>query len=185
MHKIAALLFLLSALDCTLVFAQSSRDHLGRVPMKDELRKWDSPVLPDGTGLPNGSGSAVHGELLFAHKCAGCHGTRGEGRDPVGPQLAGGIGTLGTSNPVLTVGSYWPFSTSVWDYIHRAMPYYPQPGTLSVDDTYSVTAYIFYLNRIIRKDEVMNQQTLPRVQMPNRNGFVSDPRPDVHTTAKR
>jgi hypothetical protein len=165
--------------------AQTTADHLGRTPTKEELRKWESPILPDGTGLPIGSGNAVRGEAIFVTKCAGCHGTHGEGHDPVGPQLVGGIGSLGTQNPVLTVGSYWPYSTSVWDYIHRAMPYYPSPGTLSVDETYAVTAYILYLNQIIAKDEVMNQLTLPKVHMPNRNGFIADPRPDVHAAVKR
>ena len=185
MRKVGAFLTLFTAFGLTCLFAQSKAGHIGRVPTAEELRKWESPVLPDGMGLPVGSGSAVPGEMVFTSKCAGCHGMRGEGHDPVGPQLVGGIGSLGTPNPVLTVGSYWPYSTSVWDYIHRAMPYYPNPGTLSVNETYSVTAYILYLNHIIARDEVLNQQSLPKVQMPNRNGFVSDPRPDIHAMAKR
>lgn len=185
MRKIGAFLVSLFVPCLSWLFAQNAAEHLGRVPTKEEIHKWESPILPDGTGLPVGSGSAVHGEVVFASKCAGCHGERGEGRDPVGPQLVGGTGSLGTRDPVLTVGSYWPYSTSVWDYIHRAMPYYPNPGTLSADETYAVTAYILFLNRIITRDEVMNQQTLPKVRMPNRDGFVSDPRPDVHATGKR
>lgn len=178
MREIGALLVLFAS-GLSYLYAQGAAEQLGRIPTKEELRKWETPILPSGAGLPIGSGSARQGEAIFAHRCAGCHGTRGDGRDPVGPQLVGGIGSLGTRDPVLTVGSYWPYSTSVWDYIHRAMPYYPNPGTLSADETYSVVAYIFYLNHIIARDELMNQQTLPRVQMPNRNGFVSDPRPDV------
>ena len=185
MRKAGALLILLVASGLSCLFAQNAAEHIGRVPMAEELRKWESPILPNGKGLPIGSGSAVHGEIVFVNKCAGCHGMHGEGHDPVGPQMVGGIGSLGTPNPVLTVGSYWPYSTSVWDYVHRAMPYYPNPGTLSVDETYSVTAYILYLNRIIAREEVMDQQSLPKVRMPNRNGFVSDPRPDVHAMAKR
>jgi cytochrome c len=184
MRKVGTFLALFTATGLTCLLAQSTAGHIGRVPTAEELRRWESPILPDGTGLPNGRGNAADGEAIFVNKCAGCHGMHGEGRDPVGPQLVGGIGTLGTPHPVLTVGSYWPYTISVWDYIHRAMPY-PNPGTLSVNDTYSVTAYILYLNHIIARDEVMNQQSLPKVQMPNRNGFVSDPRPDVHATAKR
>jgi cytochrome c len=185
MRKVGTLLALLTASGLTCLFAQSTAGHIGRVPTAEELRKWESPILPDGTGLPIGSGTAARGEIVFVNKCAGCHGMRGEGHDPVGPQLVGGIGSLRTQSPVLTVGSYWPYSTSVWDCVHRAMPYYPNPGTLSVDETYSVTAYILYLNHIIARDEVINQQSLPKVQMPNRNGFVCDPRPDAHAIAKR
>jgi hypothetical protein len=185
MRKVAAVLILLSAPFSTSLLAQQPREHLGRVPTKEELRKWESPILPDGTGLPIGSGSAVPGEVVFANKCASCHGEHGEGRDPAGPQLVGGIGSLQTPNPVITVGSYWPYSTSIWDYIKRAMPYYPNPGTLSADETYAVTAYILYLNHIIARSDIMDQQTLPRVRMPNRNGFVADPRPDVRATTNR
>jgi S-disulfanyl-L-cysteine oxidoreductase SoxD len=115
-------------------------------------------------------------------KCSACPSGRGEGRDPLGPQLVGGIGTLGSENPIFTLGSYWPYSTSVWDYIHRAMPY-SQPGTLSVDDTYAVTAYLLYLNGIISEDQMLNRETLPEIRMPNRDGFLPDPRPDVGGTA--
>ena len=169
-------------------FAQSRYkrgDHFGRIPTAEELRKWETAILPDGTGLPTGSGTVQLGQRVYLRKCAGCHGEKGEGRDPIGPQLAGGVGTLGTKNPVFTVGSYWPYSTSVWDYIHRAMPYYPEPGSLSANETYAVTAYILYLNGIIGKNAVMNEETLPKVKMPNRDGFVPDPRPDVAPAAAK
>ncbi len=90
----------------------------------------------------------------------------------------GGIGSLASSRPLKTIGSYWPYATSVWDYIHRAMPY-GKPGTLTPDETYAVTAFLLYRNDIIQQNEVMNKETLPKVRMPNRDGFVPDPRPDV------
>jgi hypothetical protein len=153
---------------------------LGHSPDANEQRHWESVVLPDGTGLPRGSGTAVQGEPIYERKCAGCHGDKGEGHNPVGPRLAGGIGTLASKTPIRTVGSYWPYSTSVWDYIHRAMPYYPKPGTLSYDETYAVTAYVLYLSKIVAKTDRMDQDTLAKVKMPNRNGFVQDSRPDIH-----
>ncbi|HEV2197316.1 MAG TPA: cytochrome c [Candidatus Acidoferrum sp.] len=160
------------------LYGQTRRLQLGRTPTPAEVRRWNITVLPDGTGLPAGSGTVAEGKLVYADKCSGCHGDSGEGREPLGSSLAGGQGTLQSSNPVLTVGSYWPYATTVWDYIHRAMPY-ATPGTLSANETYALTAFLLYRNGIIRKDDVMNQQTVPKVRMPNRNGFVPDPRPDV------
>ncbi len=161
--------------------AQGSHDQsIGHSPSPDEMKFWIAPVAPDGSGLPAGRGNALQGRTVFLRKCAGCHGGRGEGHDPIGPQLVGGIGSLATKHPVLTVGSYWPYSTSVWDYIYRAMPYYPDPGTLTADETYATTAYILQLNGIIGGSEEMDRMTLPKVKMPNRDGFVADPRPDVH-----
>jgi cytochrome c len=102
---------------------------------------------------------------------------------PQGPQLVGGIGSLASGNPVRTIGSYWPYATSVWDYIHRAMPQ-DRPGSLSADDTYAVTAFLLNRNKIIQADEVMNKESLPKVRMPNREGFVADARPDVRENAR-
>lgn len=170
------------ALICLLLsgnlLAQANRS-LGHAPTADEQHRWTSVILPDGRGLPHGAGTAAEGEQVYAGRCAACHGEKGEGRGSLGPRLVGGIGTLATKTPVRTIGSYWPYSTSVWDYIERAMPLSPGPGTLSYDETYSVTAYLLYLNGIIGKDDRMDQSTLPRVRMPNRDGFVQDPRPDV------
>jgi hypothetical protein len=172
------------ALLCAFVLAgdtiAQNRNNFGHSPTADETRKWESIILPDGNGLPRGGGTASQGEQIYARKCAGCHGDGGEGHAAVGPKLVGGIGTLASKNPVRTVGSYWPYSTSVWDYIRRAMPYYPDPGTLSYDETYSVTAYLLYLNNIVAKTDRLDQDTLPKINMPNRNGFVRDTRPDVH-----
>jgi mono/diheme cytochrome c family protein len=172
------LLFAASGISCALA-QETQKPRLGHAPTEGELRKWEAPALPDGTGLPKGSGSALVGKPIFLRRCAGCHGEHGEGHDPVGPQLVGGIGSLASKQPALTVGSYWPYATSVWDYIHRAMPYYPNPGTLSADETYAVTAYILSQNHIIGEGEVMDQSSLPKVHMPNRNGFIADPRPDL------
>lgn len=163
---------------CFSIHETTSDDHLGRSPKTAELVSWGSAVLPSGAGLPKGRGTALEGQRIYSTKCSMCHGSNGEGRDPAGPQLVGGIGTLDTKNPVLTVGSYWPYSTSVWDFVHRAMPY-TQPGTLSTNETYAVTAYLLYLNHIVSKDRIMDEKTLPTVRMPNRDGFVPDPRPDV------
>jgi S-disulfanyl-L-cysteine oxidoreductase SoxD len=172
------------ALLCIFVLAVNAiaqnLNNFGHSPTAEETRRWESVILPDGTGLPRGSGTAVQGEQTYARKCAGCHGDQGEGHPAVGPRLVGGIGTLASKNPVRTVGSYWPYSTSVWDYIHRAMPYFPKPGSLSYDETYSVTAYVLYLNKIVARTDRVDQDTLPKIKMPNRNGFVGDPRPDVH-----
>jgi hypothetical protein len=160
------------------LWGQEKHFRVGRPASAEELRRWGITVLPDGTGLPKGSGTAIQGERVYRDQCAGCHGDHGEGQPPLGPRLKGGIGSLRSADPIQTIGSYWPYATTVWDYTYRAMPY-AQPGTLSVNDTYAVTAYLLYLNGIILRDEVMNRETLPKVKMPNRAGFVPDPRPDV------
>jgi len=155
--------------------AQSPTYSLGRTPTTDEIKAWDFAISPDGKELPPGSGSAVEGAKIYAAKCAACHGKTGrEGPNDI---LVGGQGTLNTNKPVKTIGSYWPYATTVWDYINRAMPY-NKPGSLSADEVYSVTAYLLSLNGIIKEDAVMNAKTLPQVKMPNRNGFIGDPRPD-------
>jgi cytochrome c len=117
---------------------------------------------------------------LYAQVCASCHGQQGEGK-PM-DRLVGGKGTLNTAAPVKTVGSYWPYATSVYDYIHRAMPF-NAPGTLSPGEVYAATAYLLYMNGIIPENAVLDARTLPKVEMPNRDGFVApDPRPDVKNT---
>jgi|SRR5438067_600532 len=156
--------------------AQSPSFGVGRAPTADELKAIDIEVLPDGRGLPSGSGTARTGKDVYTSRCATCHGPTGK----EGPQdvLVGGKGTLNTSKPLKTVGSYWPYAATLWDYIRRAMPF-DHPGTMSSDDVYSTTAYLLFLNGIVGEDDVLDRTTLPRVQMPNRNGFVEDPRPDV------
>ena len=172
------LLWALCSLVCGSLHAQAKSSGLGRPASVDEVKQRDITTLPTGAGLPDGKGTSVQGEAVYRDKCASCHGPNGEGNLPQGPQLVGGIGTLGTDNPIRTVGSFWPYATSVWDYIHRAMPL-NQPGSLSADDTYAVTAFLLNRNKIIQPDEVMNNETLPKVRMPNRDGFIPDARPDV------
>jgi mono/diheme cytochrome c family protein len=176
------LLFVLCITSWASLHAQTKSVGLGRPANADEMKLRDITVLPTGAGLPDGNGTAAQGEVVFREKCAVCHGPNGEGNPPQGTQLVGGIGSLATESPVRTVGSYWPYATSVWDYIHRAMPL-TQPGSLSADNTYAVTAFLLNRNKIIEADQIMNKVTLPKVNMPNRDGFVPDGRPDIGKNA--
>jgi mono/diheme cytochrome c family protein len=169
----------LAALLAMLVLAApaAARYDIGQPATPDEIAGWNIDVLPDGSGLPPGKGSVRDGEKIYAETCAACHGAKGEGK-PM-DRLVGGQGTLATAKPIPTVGSYWPYATTLFDYIHRAMPF-SAPKSLTADQVYAVSAYLLYLNGIIGADAVMDAKTLPAVQMPNRNGFISpDPRPDV------
>ena len=177
---------LLVAIACVVLMSslaartQSPTYGLGHTPTAEELKAVDIEIMPDGRGLPPGSGTAAAGKEVYANRCATCHGPTGvEGPQEV---LVGGRGTLSVKGregrPVKTVGSYWPYATTLWDHIRRAMPF-DHPGTLRVDDVYSSTAYLLFLNGIVAEGDVLNQTTLPQVKMPNREGFVSDPRPDV------
>jgi S-disulfanyl-L-cysteine oxidoreductase SoxD len=160
-----------------LAAAQQPPKHgVGRAPTEQEIRALGVMVAPDGKGLPEGAGTATEGREVFAARCAKCHGEKAEG--DVGPALVGGQGTLATPKPRKTVGSFWPHATSVWDYVNRAMPF-NQPGLLNHNEVYAVVAYILHLNGIVGEKQSMNSKTLPQVRMPNRDGFVSDPRPDV------
>jgi S-disulfanyl-L-cysteine oxidoreductase SoxD len=150
----------------------------GRPATDAEIKAMDYTVLPNGVGLPKGHGDAAHGREIYAQKCQECHGARLEGQSGKYPALAGGAGSLATINPVKTVGSYWPYATTLFDYIRRAMPY-DHPRSLSADEVYSAASYVLFMNGIIGETEEMNQKTLPQVKMPNRNGFRPDPRPDV------
>jgi mono/diheme cytochrome c family protein len=161
---------------------QSQQYKLGRPAMPEEIRELDISVAPDGSGLPKGQGTVVQGQRIYETLCANCHADRGQGMLQY-PSLAGGQGSLKSSNPVRTVGSYWPYATTVWDYIHRKMPY-ARPGTLTPNQTYAVTAFVLYLNGILDREAELDETTLPCVKMPNRNGFVRDPRPDVQSKPK-
>jgi cytochrome c len=144
----------------------------GRAASSDEIKLWDIDVRPDGKGLPDGSGTVEHGKEVFAENCAACHGDNGQGG--IKDRLVGGQGTLASGKPIKTVGSFWPYATTLFDYIHRAMPY-QAPGSLSVDDYYALTAYILSLNGILSPDGKLDKETLPKVKMPNRDGFIPDP----------
>lgn len=149
---------------------------LGRPAEEAEVQAWNIEISPFGDGLPAGSGTAKQGAKIFTAKCSSCHGPKGiEGP---APRLIGGIGTLATAEPVKTVGSYWPYATTLYDYVYRAMPP-TAPQSLKPDEVYAVSAWILAQNGIIQEDRVMDAATLPKVEMPNRKGFVSDPRPDV------
>lgn len=143
---------------------------IGRVATTAEIRGWDIDVRPDGAGLPPGSGTAVEGRKIYEAKCAACHGAAGEGG--TAPRLAGGAGTLTSKKPVQTVGSYWPYATTVYDYVYRSMPW-NAPLSLTPNEVYSVTAYLLHLNKIIDERAVMDAKSLPAVQMPNRKSFVT------------
>lgn len=131
----------------------------------------DFTVLPDGTGLPDGRGNVAQGEVLYRQHCLACHGEGGAGG--ANDRLTGGVGTIGTDRPVKTVGSYWPYATTLFDYIRRAMPY-NSPGTLTNDEIYALTAYLLHVNGIVAADAVIDARLLPAVSMPNREGFVWD-----------
>jgi cytochrome c2 len=150
---------------------------LGVPATEAQITAWDIDIRPDGKGLPVGSGSALDGEGAYVQKCASCHGDFAEG---VGryPALAGGLDSLASQHPVKTVGSYWPYASTVFDYVRRAMPY-GHAQSLTNDEVYGITAYILYSSYIIEDDFVLDQNTLPEVEMPNKDGFISDTRPDT------
>jgi cytochrome c len=144
-----------------------------------QIAGWDIDARgDDGLGLPAGKGTVQRGSEVFAEQCAACHGTFGEGEGRF-PKLAGGAGTLRDDRPEPTVGSYWPFAPTLWDYINRAMPM-PAPHTLSADDVYALTAYILSLNDAVPNEFVADRDSLPKVKMRNRDAFIwTDPRPDA------
>ena len=160
------------------VSAQDSRDPhgLGRPAAGEEISAWNIDIAPNGEGLPPGRGTVGEGARVFAAKCASCHGPTAK----EGPydRLVGGHGTLATNQPVKTVGSFWPYATTLYDYIHRAMPF-TAPQSLTPDEVYAVVAWLLFQNGIVAEEAVMDAKTLPAVRMPNRDGFVPDPRPDV------
>jgi cytochrome c len=159
----------------------------GRPATPDEIAAFDIDIMPDGTGLPEGEGTAAQGETVFKANCAICHGENLQGGDttqvkfdrftPNGGPLIGGRGTLTTDKPVKTVESYWPYATTLYDYIRRAMPF-TSPGSLTDEEVYAVAAYILSEAKIIDPGQAMNKDTLWKVEMPNRDGFIPDPRPD-------
>ena len=161
---------------CVGLAAQSPKYGVGQPASPEQIRALGSAIAPDGGGLPQGSGTVAAGREVFMAACARCHGDKATG--DIGPALVGGQGTLNTAKPLKTVGSFWPYSTTLWDYINRAMPF-DQPGRLKPAEVYAVVAYILNLNGIIGNDQTMDAKSLPKVKMPNRDGFVSDPRPDV------
>lgn len=153
---------------------QAEKFGIGRPATAEEIAAWDLDVSPDGNGLPEGAGDVETGEMLFSENCAVCHGDFAEG---VGnwPKLAGGDGTLADRDPVKTVGSYWPYLSTTWDYVHRSMPF-GNARSLSADDVYAMVAYILYSNDLVEEDFVLSKENFLEVEMPNVDGFIVDDR---------
>lgn len=171
---------LLGAIALTAGPAMADKFGLGRTALPGEIAAWDGDISPDGTGLPEGSGDAIVGEEIFATQCAACHGDFAEGIDNW-PKLAGGADTLDHEDPLKTVGSYWPYLSTSFDYIKRSMPY-GNAGTLSDDEVYAIVAYILYSNDLIEDDFVLSKETFFDVEMPNAEGFIIDNRAETEYT---
>ncbi|MFA5958164.1 c-type cytochrome [Hyphomicrobium sp.] len=143
--------------------------RLGTPMSASDVVKWDKTVFPDGRGLPSGHGTAKEGRLLYVQKCASCHGQHGEGA--TAEDLVGGPKPPSSDNPSKAIGPYWPFATTIFDFVSRSMPP-AAPGSLSADETYAITAYLLAANRIIGESDEIDAKTLPKVNMPNRDGFI-------------
>jgi len=168
--------FLNASLILTLLAAPASAGEIGRIATLGEVAAWDIDIRPDGLGLPEGSGTVAEGEGIFEDQCAACHGDFGEGVDRW-PVLAGGFDTLASDRPIKTVGSFWPYLSTVWDYINRAMPF-GDAQSLSADEVYALTAYIMYLNDIV-DDEGFELSKANFLDLPlgNEGNFYDDDRP--------
>lgn len=178
-----ALLAFAGAMACSAP-AFATRYNIGQPITPEQLSGWDIDVRPDGAGLPPGKGSVKQGQEVYANACAVCHGDKGEGRRVEGAvggfdRLVGGQGTLDKPAPVVTIGSFWPYATTLFDYVRRAMPFHA-PQSLTSDEVYAVSAYLLHLNGIVGEDAALDAKSLAEVKMPNRDGFIhDDPRPDV------
>ena len=154
--------------------ASAQSPQFGQPIAPADVAPWDISIGPDGKGLPPGSGTAKQGEVIYVAKCQACHGEKGAGKP--NDRLVGGNDTIKSDKPaVKTVGSYWPYATTLFDYVRRAMPFI-ESKSLTPDETYAVSAYILNLNNVIGVDDVLDAQSLPRVKMPNRDGFILFPR---------
>ncbi|HZZ93021.1 MAG TPA: cytochrome c [Usitatibacter sp.] len=149
--------------------ALANGPDLGKPITAAELAAWDTSIMPDGLGLPPGSGTAAQGAPVYAQKCASCHGENGKGGLASGLAARGAITSINAAEK--TIGNFWPYATTLFDFIRRAMPW-QAPRTLTNDEVYALTAYVLLLNRVIGEDEVMDAATLPKVRMPNRDGFI-------------
>lgn len=171
----------------TMVYASGARAQVivdnfgfGKKATQQDIEKYFS-IPPSGKGLPPGSGTGKAGAEIFASTCSACHGEKLEGNPAVGvggDKLIGGRGSLASATPIKTVESYWPYSTTLFDYIKRAMPF-SQPGSLTDDQVYSLVGYILSQANIVKPTDVMSAQTLPKVAMPNKDGFIPDQRPEL------
>lgn len=151
---------------------------IGRSAAADEIKGWDIDVRPDGRGLPPGRGSVRQGEALYQKRCAACHGDFGEGKDRWPALVTGSGGLTADDDPRKGVGNYWPYATTLFDYIRRAMPF-GDAQSLTDEEVYAVAAYVLRLNDIVKDDAVLDRDALPGIRLPNAGGFTADPRPDV------
>ena len=158
--------------------AENRKYNIGKLATKIEIAGWDIDVRPDGVGAPKGSGNAIDGEEIYVNRCASCHGDFGEGVDRW-PALVGGDGTLASHDPEKTTGSYWPYASTIFDYVYRSMPF-GEAQTLTHDETYKIVAYLLNMNEIIDENFVLSEKNIGKIKMPNASGFsLPDPRPDV------
>ena len=157
--------------------ALAQAPQFGQPIAPTDIAAWDISIGPDGVGLPPGRGTAIEGEAIYVAKCQACHGEKGmRPSAPLAGALVGGMGTLAPDKtPIRTVGSYWPYATTLFDYIRRAMPF-QESKSLTADEVYAVSAYILNLNGIVGSNDVLDAQSLPEVRMPNRDGFIPFPR---------
>ena len=159
----------LVALGALVLGSTASAQNLGTLISEAEIAPWDISILPDGTGLPPGSGTPADGARIFAAKCSVCHGENGKGG--LAAAIAGGGPLTSGIETTKTIANFWPYATTLFDFTRRAMPW-PRPRTLTNDEVYALTAYMLSLNKIVGENDVMNAQTLPKVRMPNRDGFI-------------
>ena len=178
-HHAMAIGAVVAAAIATAPAGAADKFGFGTTPTATEIAAIDIDAMPDGRGLPPGSGTAAAGLAVYEELCAACHGANLEGvKEAGGAALIGGRGSIGTPKTKKTVESYWPYATTLFDYVRRAMPF-NEPGSMTPDQIYAVSAFILAKANIIGEDDEMNAQTLPKVEMPNKDGFVPDPRPDV------
>ena len=169
---------------CAAALGQTATfSNVGSTPSENEIRAWDIAISVDGKELPPGMGTAKEGAPIYAKACVVCHGQNLQGSQ-LGPPLMGGKGTLNSTRPMRTIGSYWPFATTIWDYINRAMPRNNE-GSLSPSDVYALTAFLLYRNDIIKETDVIDAKSLPKIKMPNRDGFIPQRLEDIHDIQKR
>ncbi|MGZ5094661.1 MAG: c-type cytochrome [Burkholderiales bacterium] len=157
------------ALVLCLSAAYAAGPNLGQAVNPADIAAWDTSVMPDGTGLPAGSGTSQQGAVVYAAKCASCHGDNGKGG--ISSPLLGGAPITSINAAEKTIGNFWPYATTLFDYIRRAMPW-QEPKSLTSDEVYALTAYVLVLNQLIGENDAMSAATLPKVRMPNRDGFI-------------
>lgn len=177
MSKFLKLALVLFSLAIPAGTASAGKYGLGREAKPAEVKAWDIDVRPDGQGLPDGKGTVAQGEEVFQERCAACHGEFAEGIDRW-PVLAGGKETLKSDRPEKTIGSYWPYLSTVYDYIYRAMPY-GDAQSLTPDETYAITAYLLNMNDLVDEKFELNKKNFTSIRLPNEKNFIADPRPDM------